>query len=481
MTVEVDQNRVDKELRNAARKLAGNYRIPGFRKGKAPYAVVTQYVGLPNLFNEFIEPLGQEVFKAAIEQEQIEPYAMASLDVQGLDPLTYLFAVPLEPEVDLGDYRSLRVEEEPLEVDESEVEAQLESYRSQHAAWTNVDRPTQYGDIINIDVHSVLIPEEGDEDEEATQVLNETDWEVTPDEENPMEPPGFDAALIGLTTGQETEFDLSWPEESQSIYAGRRGHFTVTVKAVQSYESPELNDEFAQLVGPDFATIDELTTEIRNTLLEQKKAAAESSYLGAVLDALLEQSTLVYPPVVVEDQLDVMMDQFARQLRQYGLDDVDRYFEQSNQSKEEYRESMREQAEIIGQRNLLISELYRREGIEVSEDDINARITEMLGDADGEENAESNAVFAETMRSGAGRSVLESQLLQEKTVARLLAIARGEEVPPIKDIDSEAKAEAESEADSETDTDTEAEAVAELTPEPVEATVDEADAGRDEA
>ena len=107
--------------------MAGQYRIPGFRKGKAPYHIIVQQFGLANLYNEFVEDLGQELFHEAIEQEGIEPYAQSSLEDIQLDPLTYKLLVPLDPEVTLGDYRSLRLEEIQRRLDEAEVEQQLEA------------------------------------------------------------------------------------------------------------------------------------------------------------------------------------------------------------------------------------------------------------------------------------------------------------------------------------------------------------------
>ena len=430
LSIEVDPARVQKELRKAAQKAAKEYRIPGFRKGKAPYHVIVQMVGLPTLYNEFMEDLGQELFKAAIEQEGIEPYAIASLEDVDLEPMTYKLLVPLEPEVNLGDYRALRVEEDATEVDEEAVENQLNTYLEQHAGWRDVTRPSQFGDMLNIDVRSVIISDEGDEAGDETVVLDETDWDVTPDQENPMEPPGFDEALLGLAPGEEKEFVLSWPAESQSVYAGKQARFHVKVNNIQAYEQPELNDEFAQLVGPDFATLDDLKASIRETLREEMKSAAEAHYSDKVLSALVEQSTLDYPPVVVEDQLDSMIAEFERQLQQLGIESLESYLTQTRSgSLEEYRARLRPDAERLALQNLVLSEVLRQEKLQVTDEEIAARITEMLG---GEENMDDEGArnLAKMMRSGAGRTILESQLLREKALELLLAIARGEEVPP---------------------------------------------------
>lgn len=428
LRVEIDPTRVEQELRKAARKVANQYRIPGFRKGKAPYNLLVQYVGLPALFQEFIEPLGQEVYPQALEEAKIEPYAPGVLDVESLEPLTYKFIVPLEPEIDLGDYRSLRVEEPQSEVTDEEVDEELAEYRARFSSYGEVDRPSQYGDLITIDVKSVIPA--GEEGGEEFVVLDESDWDVTPDEENPMDPPGFDEALLGLRPGEEKDFVLSWPADSQSMHAGKEANFHVKVHKIQATTEPALDDSFAQMVGPEFQTLDDLKSNIRTTLLDEKNHESENDYVEKALDALMAQSTMSYPPTVVEDQLDTMVNSLERQLRDYGIDNIEQYLQQVGQTVEDYRESLRPQAEIMAKRNLLISEIFRQEGITVSDEDIEKRVDTMMGDQTGEA-ADSDSVRAlrDMLLSGSGRAVLESQILQENSIQRLLAIVRGDELP----------------------------------------------------
>jgi len=420
LTVQVDQARVEQELRKAAQKIAGNYRIPGFRKGKAPYHVIVQQVGLPALYNEFIEKLGEEVYKDALAQENLEPYARASLEDVSLEPLTYKLVMPLDPAIDLGDYLALRMEEPEVQVNEDDVDARLEQYRTQHAEWRTVERASDYGDRLNINVRSVIAANA--EGEAETVVLNETDWEVTPDQENPMDPPGLDAALIGMTPGEEKEFDLSWPEDGQSIHAGKTAHFTVKLNSIQANEKPELNDEFAQLIGPDYETVDDLKASVRESLQTQAKTQAENEYLEKVLDALLAQSKLNYPGVVIEDQIDTMINDIENQLRRFGIEDMDFYYRQTGQNRDQLRESLRADAVKQAERNLLISELLRTEAITVSADELTDRAAAIAASGD----PETSQQLAFFMQSDSGRAILESQLLREKTIERLLVIARGQ-------------------------------------------------------
>lgn len=424
VTIEVSKDQVDKELRKAAAKVASQYRIPGFRKGKAPYHIVVQQFGLNNLYAEFIDELGQKLFSEAIAQEKIEPYAQSSLEDIQLEPLTYKLIVPLEPEVKLGDYHSLRVEEDVVEVDEAEVEQRLANYQDEYAGWREVERPSQYGDLISANVRSVIV--EGDDE---TVVLDEEDWDITLDEENPMEPAGFDRELLGMRAGEEKRFVLGWPADSQSIYAGKEAQFYVKVNSVQGYEKPALDDAFAQLVGPDYNTIDDLRESIRASLRANEQSRARNRYVDKVLDALVEISELEYPPAVIEDQIDAMMQDMDQRLRQVGLDGMNALLRQTRQTEEQYREQLRPEATKIALRNLVLSEVIKQEGIQASDDEIEARIKQIVGvDETGEIN-ESAQELAAVLRSGGGRAMIISQVLTEKAVALLQALARGEEPP----------------------------------------------------
>lgn len=236
-----------------------------------------------------------------------------------------------------------------------------------------------------------------------------------------MEPPGFDEALLGLQAGEEKDFALSWPVEGQSIYAGKQARFHVKVNHIQAYQKAELTDEFAQTIGPDFNTLEDLKESIRETLRERAKGQAENTYLEKVLDALLAQSKLNYPPIVIEDQIDSMVNDMEMQLRRFGIQDMESYYRQTGQNREQMRESLRPEATRQAERNLLLSELLRVENLTVSDEEVEERITLLLTGND----AETAQQLANMFRHESGRAILESQLLREKAIERLLAVARG--------------------------------------------------------
>lgn len=430
LVIEVDNARFEKEMQKAARKVATQYKIPGFRKGKAPYNIVLRHFGVGALVEEFVDELGQEMYKAALEQEGIEPYGIGSMDNIEMDPLRYHVTVPLVPEVKLGDYRSLRVEEKSVEVDEAEVEARIDQILDREADYQDVSRPSEYGDLMNVDVRAVILDDEGNETDVV--VLDESDWDITPDQENPMEPDGFDEALLGIVPGDEKSFEIDWPAESSSMYAGQRVRFHVVLHSNRAYVRPELTDELAQSVGPDFETAEALIASIRENLQEEQAEEAEDEFLGEVMDKLVEMSEMDYPPVAVEMQLDQMMQTTDYRFRQMGLQGLDRFLEMTNQSAEEYRAGQREEAEKILRRNLVLSEIAVAEKITATDAEIDAQISEMFGELDEdatEEQVESRQRLLQMMKEGPSRLSFVERIVTDKTFDLLKAIARGEDVP----------------------------------------------------
>jgi trigger factor len=438
MVIEVGQERVDQELRKAARKVAGQLRIPGFRQGRAPYHMVVRHVGMGALFEEFVDELGQEVYRTAIEQENIEPYAVASLDNIDLEPLRYTLTIPLPPEVKLGDYRSLRVEEVKAEIDEALVQERIDNILEREAGYMDVDRPSEYGDLMTIDVRAVVLDEEGNESD--TIVLDESDWDITPDQENPMEPAGFDEELVGMVPNSEKIFDIAWPEDSPSMYAGKDVRFHVTVHGIKAYQKPELTDEIAQSIG-EYETAEALIESIRESLREEQAAEAESDYLEKVLEQIVEMSELNYPPAAVDLQIDQIVRNTDMQVRQMGLQGIDHYLQLVNQTMEQHRAGLRTQAETLLRRNLVIAQISEAEQIKPTEAEFDERLSQIFGEESEdatEEQKESRRGVAEMMRQSPNRAVIDDQIISEKTVARILAIARGEEVPePGADVEEE--------------------------------------------
>ncbi len=432
MTIEVADERIDQEMRKAARKIARQVRIPGFRKGRAPFHILLQYVGREAIISEFVDDLGQEVYKEALEQEGLEPFFMGSLDNVDMEQgVRFHLTIPLPPEVKLGDYRGLRVEEDEAEVDEDQLQERIQTILEQSADYVETDRPSQYGDLMTIDLRGVVLDDEGNETE--TVVFDEEDWDVTPDQENPMEPSGLDEALLDLSPYDEKSFEIAWPEDSPSMYAGNTVRFTAKVHRIQAFETPtEMTDMIAQNFGPDFETAADLLDDLRQNALQDAKEQAEVEHTQKVLQELVDMSELAYPPIAVDIEIDRIVRNSDMRLRQMGIQGLEQYLEISGQTAEEYRESMRENAENSLQIELALIELAQSENMKVSDEEFEEHISGVAGplpDDSDEETVKAHADMLEMMRADHSRPQIDSEILRDKAIQKLLAIARGEDVP----------------------------------------------------
>ena len=216
-------------------------------------------------------------------------------------------------------------------------------------------------------------------------------------------------------------------------------------KDVQAYEAPELNDDLAKLVGPDFETLEDLKQNIRTSMEAGEKNRLENEFVTNVLDAVVEMSTLNYPPVVIEDQINSMLQDTEQRLRQIGIDSFETFLRQTNQNMEEYRERLRPEATKIARRNLVLSEIVKTENLVASDEDIEEQIKAMIGGGADEESemADSAKALADMLRQGAGRTMIVSQILTRKAIDKLTSIARGE---PQEEATPAAEAEVTSEA-----------------------------------
>jgi trigger factor len=417
LKIEVDPKRVEDALRVQARRISREYNIPGFRRGKAPYRTIVQRFGREALLQQALEDLGQEIYKEALESEELEPYSAGSLEDMQLDPLVLTMRVPLQPVVDLGDYRELRLEPPVVSVDEEEIAAELEELRLDNVILEPAgERPAALGDVVALDVEAEV---------DGESFISEDDYDLMLDVEDTSFTTGFVEQIVGLTAGEEKSFTLALPEDEGEA------EYSVKLLAIMNRILPELDDDLARTVG-DFDTLEELRQDIHDNLLEQAQRQAEREYTESVIEALVDQSQVEYPPDLVEDQLDDMLEDLKNRLQGQGIS-FDDYLKLTGQAEEAFRESNRPAAEKSARRGLVMSELARAEELGVEEGEIDQRIADMAATFGGEQNQQLLQLLSapENLRS------VVNNLLTDKVVERLLAIARGEAPPLEQEADKE--------------------------------------------
>ena len=404
LDIEIDAEQTKKSLDQAARRLAQRYRIPGFRKGKAPRRVIESTLGEDAVFEEAFERLIPKAYDDAIEQEGIDPIGAPDLEIVEKDPVRFKATVPLQPVVDLGDYAMISVEKEATEVTDEQMADTILELQRQHAVLEPVERPIAYNDHLRIDLRA---------DADGEQVLSEEGIEFALREEMVVAVPGLAEKLVGLTKGPEHELSVDVPEDhSDAEIAGKTVNFLVTVHDIKSEDLPELDDDLASEIG-DFKTFEELRSRIRSDLVEAQDQRITNEFHDGVLNAVIQKATVEFAPSMLGHELDHMMAEMAQQSGQ----ELEAYVQALGPAANQIRESMRARAADRVLRSIVLSEATSVEEIEVEEAEIETEIDRMIGDSPQAEQLRS--VFG----SDQSREMIRRNLTTKKTLDALGAHA----------------------------------------------------------
>jgi trigger factor len=420
LEIEVDDERLEKAKESAYRRLAKKAKVPGFRPGKAPRAVLERHLGPEIIRQEAIDRLMPEVYREALEQEDLDPIDRAEYELVTEEPLVASFTVPVRPTVDLGNYEALRLPREAVTVEPERVQEGLEALRHRYATLEPVSRPIQWGDIIRADVHGTL--------EDGTVIVQDEDAEFQLLEERPIALPGFSDGLLGREKGSAFDFEATTPEDHpDERVRGSKVTYSVNVKELKQEVLPELDDEFAQQVGEGFPTLADLRSRIEADLLQALENEATHRHQDETLDALAERATLEYPPVLVEREIDRLIEEQSSVGRQAQAgsrtatnqrEELDRYLQRIGKSEEEARTELHPVAETRVRRSLVLSELREAEHIEVSDAEVAEEI-ERLASGAGNQADEFRRLFS----SDGAKDSLRRSLMTKKTLDRLVQIA----------------------------------------------------------
>lgn len=403
LTIEVDPERVERAMRQVARRFAERYDIPGFRRGKAPYEVVVRTFGREVIFEEAVEVLSQEVYREALDQLGLDPYGPGRLERVDPEPLTFRVIVPLKPEIRLGDYRSLRLPYEPPEPTEEEVMAVLERLRRDNAIIEPLSEgAVEPGMMVTVALRAT--------DAEGNTVLEDEVSFVLGQEEPPLK--GLEERITGMALNETRTFELPHPED-----AGRVLRVEATITGLSRYLLPDLDDALAQTVG-DFETLEELKEKIRQDLAAHKRRQYDAEYAERVLETLVDQAAVEFPPQMLEEEIDEMVEDLERLLRRRG-GDLETYLKERNQTLEALREELRPQAERRIRRGLVLYQLAQEEGLSVPEEAVETETAALRQRIQVSEEA------WKRLESEVSASI-RSRLLARQVLERLVAIARGE-------------------------------------------------------
>lgn len=462
MTIEVPEERVEKQMRETARKLAKEVNIPGFRKGKVPYPVLLKRLGRDALRTEAVEDMLQSVFTEAIDEIDPEMYAPANFDDMEMEPLVLKFTIPLSPEVTLGNYRELRKEIEPVEIAPEAVSEALERIQTRHQTLEDVERAVEAGDMVTLSGKGELLPTDEAEAQEETEaeteegetaesestaddnvIFNSENVELIMEAKQLFWGQAFVDNVVGMSAGDEKTFTISFPEEfEEEELAGREATFTINVLNVRSRNLPPLDDELAKLEGT-FETMDELRESIQKELQANAEGEAKNALIESMIDDLLESATLVYPPAAVESEIDGMVQNFKNQVTRAGWTWEDFLQLQSTQE-EQLRENFREGAEEQLKRQLVLRQFIFDEKLRITDEDLDAAIDERVAQFGDNEALQKG--MRDYYRQGQGFEMLSSEVLMNKAYERIEAVLTGN-APDLAELEAEAAADESEEAE----------------------------------
>ena len=411
LDIEVEQERLDRAMEHAYRRIANRVQVPGFRKGKAPRTMVERMVGRHAIVEDALEHLLPDIVNEAIEQEQVEAYIRPQVQSVELDPLRVRAIVPLAPSVKLGDYpTALRVPREEVVVDEGQIDAVISRLRESHAQWVPVERPVHVSDRVGLDV-------KGEVAESRRVLLDSKDAEFLVDPEGPQPAPGFAEQLVGLSAGAEKTFTLVLAENyRESALAGKPVEFSVKIHWVKEKQLPEVDDVFAQQVG-DYADVVALRGAVEAQLRQQEDERVRKAHEEAALDKLVELSTVEAPPQVIEHQTDHLLEVFTRNLEQQGLA-LEQYLRLSGKDRSALREEAHMEAEKRVKRALALDAFAKAEQIGVEQEEVEAEVKKATAQVE-----EPGA--AEMLALGNPQTVarVEAALRERKALERLVRLA----------------------------------------------------------
>jgi len=407
LTVEAEASELDKSLDEAYHRLVKEVSIPGFRKGKAPRAVLVQHVGKQSLLYEALEHLIPQLYKQAVESQEIEPIARPEVEIIQTEPVIFKATVSLKPELKLGDYHSIKLESgSPIKITKKEITAAMEEIRERQGAWVPVDRHVRLGDLVTINIEANV---------DGSPWLNHKDllYEVDKDSRSPV--PGFASHLEDAEKNKEMTFSLTIPDDYPiKEMCGKEGTFKVTVTEIKEKQLPELNDELAQSAGYD--NLADMRKKVTANLKAKAEAGNRSELRQKALDALVEISEVDYPPILEDEEIIGLLRDEAQRL---GFREIGDYVKKTRKTEEELKQELRPIAKKRLIQGLVLGKLAEEEKIEISSSEVDNKINEITNDAEDKENARQFLSLPQVRQS------IEQSLLTQNTLDRLLQIAIG--------------------------------------------------------
>ncbi len=371
LTVEVPAEQFDEAIKAAYNKNKNRFNIPGFRKGKAPQAMIEKMYGPGVFYEDAANEAIDSSYGDAMKESGLEIVSRPEIDITQIEKgkaFIYTATVAVRPEVTLGQYKGIEVQKADAEVTDSDVETELKRVQDQNARLVSIeDRPVEDGDQTVIDF-------EGFVDGKPFDGGKGTDYPLTIGSHSFIDT--FEEQLIGKNIGEECEVNVTFPGEYHAKeLVNKPATFKVTVKEIKKKELPELNDEFASEVS-EFETLEEYKNDIRTKLADRKQKAATTENENRVVEKVVENAQMDIPDPMVDNEVMNMLQDTARRMQSQGLS-LDQYLQYTGQTVDTMKEQMKPQAIRRIQTRLVLEAVAAAENITISDEKLEEELKKM--------------------------------------------------------------------------------------------------------
>ena len=427
--VEAEKDEFEKAVNSAYLKNRGQIYIPGFRKGKAPRAVIEGMYGHEVFYQDALDIIAPEAFEFGMKEADLKLVGSPSIvDFNVTDERTaqFSFSCGLYPEVTLGQYKGIEAVRTELPVSDEDVQSELDSVRRRNARKVSVEREAQMGDVANIDYEGLLegVPFDGGTAKGHDLELGSNSFV-----------PGFEEQIVGMKIGEEKEIDITFPKEYVEDLAGKAVVFKVKLNSLTVNELPEADDEFAKDVS-EFDTLEEYKADLRKTIEKRRKDQADSAFRTEVISKAVDNMTAAIPEVMIRAKEEEMLRNYAAN---FGMADRDMSFEElckmMGLDEAALNVSVRPGAEFQVKSDLLLEAVIKAEDIQVSEEDRNAYVERISSDM---------GVTPEQLKQYFGDEFIDNELRKEKATNIMVdsAVVKEAEAEEKEEPAAEAKEEA---------------------------------------
>lgn len=417
LRIEIEAEKVNSAIEETYNELSKHTKIPGFRPGKAPRAIIERFVGEERVKDHAADKLIQPAYSEALKEAEIDPWAPADVELVEFElgkPLVFKAKIPLAPKVELGDYVGLEIKRKLEQVTDEMVESEIKGFLERAAKFDQItDRPAKEGDTVVIDMKDADNPEA------------EPNRQVVAIGENL---PDFDKGVTGMSVDEEKTIEVTYPDDHQAEELRSTSKtFQVKVAEIHERKLPELDDEWVkQNFGSETPegdeppadmvdTVDKLRARVRQAMEKSAANAADAGVRDQIVDKLVENSKIDFPDIMVTERVNERLSEMMEELKKRQLT-VDDYLKHLGKNLEELRAEFAEDAKEALRANLVIYEVVEKESIKVEDSDVDEEVKSM---------AESRNVPVESVRayldSTDGLTSIRYRLLRKKVLDFLVA------------------------------------------------------------